>query len=83
MPSAPPVGQSDLGNYLLPEEIAKFWDPNAPKFEFKVMDHEDIEVVKQRFAQGSVCAREAGLDGVEIYGGHGYILLEFLSLVMN
>ncbi|MGB1139574.1 MAG: FAD-dependent oxidoreductase [Halioglobus sp.] len=83
MPSKPPAGQSDLGNYLLPEEIASLWDPEAPKPEFKVMDLEDIEAVKRRFGQAAIRAREAGLDGVEIHGGHGYILSEFLSPAMN
>jgi len=83
IPSQPPPGQTDLGNYLLEEEIASLWDPEAPRPEFRVMDLEDIAAVKQRFASAAVRARLAGLDAVEIHAGHGYIISEFLSPAMN
>ena len=83
VPNMPPPGQSDLGNYLLPEEIASLYNPDAPKPEFRVMEQADIEQLKQRFAAAAARAKEAGLDGVEIHGGHGYIISEFLSPAMN
>ncbi|MDD5222838.1 MAG: FAD-dependent oxidoreductase [bacterium] len=47
------------------------------------MTKDDIEEVKKAFAQGSVRAREAGFDGVEISASTGYLLCQFLSPVTN
>ncbi len=43
------------------------------------MDQQDIHEVVESFARSAVNMREAGLDGVEIHGAHGYLLQQFLS----
>jgi 2,4-dienoyl-CoA reductase (NADPH2) len=43
------------------------------------MDSTDIERVRQAFADGARRAVEAGFDMVEIHGGTGYLLPQFLS----
>ncbi|NND66446.1 MAG: NADH:flavin oxidoreductase, partial [Halioglobus sp.] len=83
MPSLPPAGRNDLGDYLLEEEMAALYNPDAPKQEMHVMTHEDINVLAGLYADAAVRAREAGLDGVEIHAGHGYIISEFLSPAIN
>jgi len=83
VPSYPPKGKSDLGSYLLPEELAAFYNPDAPAPQLQVMTEEDIAALVQKFREAAIRAREAGLDGVEIHGGHGYIISEFLSPAMN
>src|SRR4029077_3948398 len=35
------------------------------------------------FAEGGQRAREAGLDGVEVYGANGYLITQFLSSAIN
>jgi 2,4-dienoyl-CoA reductase-like NADH-dependent reductase (Old Yellow Enzyme family)/thioredoxin reductase len=83
MPSIPPKGRSDLGDYMLMEEMMSMYNPDAPKQEMHVMTLEDIEHLASQYAAAAVRAVEAGLDGVEIHAGHGYIISEFLSPAMN
>lgn len=83
MPSMPPQGRSDLGQYMLEEEMMAMYNPDAPKQDMHVMTHEDIAVLAGCYADAAVRARQAGIDGVEIHAGHGYIISEFLSPAMN
>lgn len=45
----------------------------------KEMTQKDIEQVIKAFASGARRAKEAGFDGVEIHGGTGYLIVQFLS----
>jgi len=71
---------SDLREFIdgfLLEELASF--AGAARPEFKVLSHDDIASVVAHYAAAALRAREAGADGVEIHGGHGYLLSSFLS----
>jgi 2,4-dienoyl-CoA reductase-like NADH-dependent reductase (Old Yellow Enzyme family) len=50
-------------------------DPNAPR----AATVGDIERVIAQFRDAAVRAHEAGFDGVELHGAHGYLLCQFLS----
>lgn len=45
----------------------------------KAMEQADIERVVGAYAAGARRARQAGFDGVELHGGTGYLLPQFLS----
>ena len=43
----------------------------------------EIQDIIYRFAEGAHRAQEAGFDGVELHGTHGYLLAQFLSANTN
>ncbi len=49
----------------------------------KAMDQADVDRVVAAFAAGARRAKEAGFDGVELHGGTGYLLTQFLSSRTN
>ena len=81
--SVPAPAISDLGEGMLHAEMAALYDPKAPAPQLHVMTQEDIATLVGQFAAGADRAKRAGLDGVEVHGGHGYIISEFLSPALN
>ncbi len=49
----------------------------------KELDLEEIEEIIDRFGQAARRAREAGFDGVEVHGAHGYLISAFMSAYTN
>lgn len=49
----------------------------------RALDREEIEQICVKFAQAALRAKKAGFDGVEIHGGHSYLLSTFLSPIFN
>lgn len=49
----------------------------------QAMTEAEIAQTVDDFAQGARRAREAGLDGVELHGAHGYLITQFLSSGIN
>lgn len=80
-PSVPKAPTGDFGTLFFPEELASFMGGERPSL--KVMTEEDIAVVVGQFAAAARRAQEAGIDAVEIHGGHGYLIDAFLSPSSN
>ena len=80
-PSLPqPKAAGDMMEGILEEEFAGLSAPlgtAAPKY--RVLTAADIEQLVAYFAGAAERARRAGVDGVEIHAGHGYIISAFLS----
>ena len=68
-----------LTQAIAPSAIAVF--PGAPVP--REMTVSEIGYVRDAFIQGSVRAKKAGFDGVEIHATHGYLLAQFLSPMSN
>ena len=47
------------------------------------MTTEEVELVISKFAEGARRSKEAGCDGVELHGAHGYLISQFLSPYTN
>ncbi|NLX85336.1 MAG: NADH:flavin oxidoreductase [Synergistaceae bacterium] len=56
--------------------------PNCD-FETQPLSKDDIRKVVEDFAAAAVRAKKGGTDGVEIHGGHGFLLTQFLSPLTN
>jgi 2,4-dienoyl-CoA reductase-like NADH-dependent reductase (Old Yellow Enzyme family)/thioredoxin reductase len=83
-PSIPlPPKHGDVMDGFLLEELAQADFANVKKVDFKVMTAQDAEHLIQMFADAAARAKEAGADGVELHGGHGYIFSSFLSPASN
>jgi 2,4-dienoyl-CoA reductase-like NADH-dependent reductase (Old Yellow Enzyme family) len=80
-PGVPPQTSGDFADYFLMEELAGMAGVKPP--EIRVLEQSHIDLVVEQFAQAARRAKEAGFDGVEIHGGHGYLLSSFISPFSN
>ena len=49
----------------------------------RALSKKEIKTLVEKFAQGARRAKEAGMDGVEVQCGHGYLVAQFLSGISN
>lgn len=49
----------------------------------RAMTLAEVEQLRDDFIAGAVRSKEAGYDGVEVHGAHGYIVCQFLSSAYN
>lgn len=69
-----------------PDNGSNPFAPSDMKFsekDAKGMTKEDIDNLIESFALAALRCKEAGADGVQIHGAHGYLLSEFLSPYFN
>ncbi|MDC0069066.1 NAD(P)/FAD-dependent oxidoreductase [Gammaproteobacteria bacterium] len=83
VPSYPSQGVSNLAEGMLKSEMAAFMDAAMPTPKLQVMNQDDIDQIVAQFGTAAARAKEAGFDGIEIHGGHGYMISGFLSPALN
>lgn len=64
---------------LAPSAIPCPWNRELPR----EMTIEEIKKIVTQFGDTALRVKKAGFDGVEIHGGHGYLISEFMSPYMN
>jgi 2,4-dienoyl-CoA reductase-like NADH-dependent reductase (Old Yellow Enzyme family) len=77
-------GGMHCSEQAVPETVA----PSAVEAPFlerpaREMTPDEIAVLIQAYAQAAGRAQEAGLDGVQLHGAHGYLIGQFLSPFVN
>jgi len=75
-----------LMGMLTPHEIENMGTPSqvkGAKIVFQEMTDADIARMVTAYADAAVRARDAGIDGVELHAGHGYLIDNFLSPTTN
>ncbi|GLY03996.1 NADH:flavin oxidoreductase [Actinoplanes sp. NBRC 101535] len=76
-PEAPAIGPSGVP---LTRVGAALFGTETPG---ETMTRQDIDAVVAAFAQAAADAERLGFDGVELHGGHGYLIDQFLWPVTN
>ena len=85
MPDKPPAADPLMG-MLTPEEAANIGTPGQVEGAaviFHEMSKDDISRMVDAYSDAVLRAREAGIDGVELHAGHGYLIDNFLSPTTN
>ncbi|CAN5206117.1 NAD(P)/FAD-dependent oxidoreductase [soil metagenome] len=83
VPSLPEPSQPDMFDAFLLEELASAAHGEIASVDFREMPPSEIARTVRDFAAAAKRVKRAGADGVEIHGGHGYILSSFLSPKSN
>jgi 2,4-dienoyl-CoA reductase-like NADH-dependent reductase (Old Yellow Enzyme family) len=74
------LGQETWSASAVPLDMGKL----SNKFSVpKAMTTADIAELKNRFVATSLLAEQAGFNGVQIHGAHGYLISQFLSPISN
>ena len=78
-----PKSDTDLAN-ITPHELELLIRANGSRYPTqRAATAADLDEVVGRFADAAARVQAAGLDGVEIHGGHGYLISSFLSPLYN
>lgn len=59
-----------------------FWLPSRPAWP-RTMSLEDVMNVKHEFVAAAALCKEVGFDCIELHCGHGYLLSQFLTPIIN
>ncbi len=81
-----PPAPDALSGMLTDEETAGVMAPfSSPTAAYSVREatDEDLAWVVERFVDAARRAQQAGFDGIELHGGHGYLLHAFASPASN
>ena len=65
---------------LVPEPVCPSHDPETGA---RALTTAEVEQLVEDFIAAAVRAEQAGFDGVEVHGAHGYVLAQFLSPAIN
>lgn len=56
---------------------------NYAGIKVRAMDKDDMDRIASDFAKAATYMQKAGFDGILVHGGHGFLITQFLSPLMN
>jgi 2,4-dienoyl-CoA reductase-like NADH-dependent reductase (Old Yellow Enzyme family) len=68
-------GRAPKGRCIAPSAIESPLYPGVPE----ELSREEIKNLVQKWIEAALRAKQAGFDGVEVHGGHSYLIGEFMS----
>lgn len=71
------------GIRALPGQSELLGASDDPQTGARAMSNQEVEAMIAAFVTAAKRAETAGFDGIQIHGGHGYIITQFLSSVSN
>ncbi|NPD89939.1 MAG: NADH:flavin oxidoreductase [Asgard group archaeon] len=77
------IAQLNHGGGTSPADRATASVYKTENWEARELTLNEIEEIEDDFVKASVNAIEAGFDGVQIHGAHGYLVSQFLSDIVN
>lgn len=83
--SCSPIKTWDNPSYWRPKlnDSILHFQTKTPFEKPKELDLKEIEIIIEQFANSCKLAEEAGFDGVELHGAHGYLLHQFTNKETN
>jgi len=77
------AGARSHGDNTIPKVYGPNDEINPEGLQVSSMTEEDIERIANCFGEAAALCKEAGFDMVLIHGGHGWLLAQFMSPLMN
>ncbi len=65
------------------EDIVAPSDYNDGTFSARMMTIEELHEIQNDYAKAAIKVKQAGMDGVELHGAHGFLISQFMSPVTN
>jgi 2,4-dienoyl-CoA reductase-like NADH-dependent reductase (Old Yellow Enzyme family) len=68
---------------VCPSSFETLLSPDTPSVQARALTLSEIHNLQNDFVDAAIRAKEAGFDGIELHGAHGYLINQFFSPLIN